>query len=65
MLNVLGCVSLAAMSHPGPGRGPVGLDVFLLDEDTDCIIVSERVFQHLDAKGYHDLFFEEFPVVHP
>lgn len=35
------------------------LDLFLVHEDTDCILVSERVFQHLKNKGYDDIFFEE------
>jgi hypothetical protein len=37
----------------------IDLDLFLVREDTDCIIVSERVFQHLKSKGYNDIFFEE------
>jgi len=36
-----------------------GLDLFLVHEDTNCIIVSERVFQYLTKKGYKDIFFEE------
>ncbi|MBB1059538.1 imm11 family protein [Marilutibacter spongiae] len=34
------------------------LDMFLVDEDTDCIIVSERVARHLQAKGHPDIRFE-------
>lgn len=34
-------------------------DLFLVDEDTDCILVSERVYKHLINKGYTDIFFEE------
>lgn len=30
----------------------------LLDEDTDCIIISEQVYNHLNAKGYDDIHFE-------
>lgn len=37
----------------------IDLDLFLVREDTDCILVSERVFQHLKSKGYDDIFFEE------
>jgi hypothetical protein len=35
------------------------MDLFLVHEDTNCILVSERVFQHLKSKGYDDVFFEE------
>lgn len=35
------------------------LDCFLLHEDTNCILVSERVVNHLKDKGYDDIFFEE------
>lgn len=35
------------------------LDLFLVHEDTNCILVSERVFQHLKSKGYDDIYFEE------
>lgn len=34
-------------------------DLFLVHEDTNCILVSERIFQHLSKKGYGDIFFEE------
>lgn len=40
-------------------RKLVDLDIFLVREDTDCILVSERVFQHIKSKGYTDIFFEE------
>jgi hypothetical protein len=35
------------------------LDLFLVHEDTDCILVSKRVYQHLKSKGYNDIFFLE------
>lgn len=35
------------------------LDIFLVAEDTDNIIVSERVYRHLSARGYDDVYFEE------
>jgi hypothetical protein len=35
------------------------LDLFLVHEDTNCILVSERVFQHIKSKGYDDIYFEE------
>jgi len=34
-------------------------DLFLVHEDTNCILVSERVYKHLINKGYTDIFFEE------
>ena len=34
-------------------------DLFLVHEDTNCILVSERVYEHLIGKGYIDIFFEE------
>lgn len=34
-------------------------DLFLVHEDTNCILVSERVYKHLIDKGYTDIFFEE------
>jgi hypothetical protein len=35
------------------------LDFFLVKEDTDCIIVSEKIYKRLKAKGYDDIHFEE------
>jgi hypothetical protein len=34
-------------------------DLFLVHEDTNFILVSERVYQYLNNKGYPDIFFEE------
>ncbi len=34
-------------------------DLFLAEEDTDCIIVSEKIYKHLSNKGYTDICFEE------
>lgn len=36
-----------------------GLDLFLEAKDTDCIVISERVYQYLISKGYDDIYFEE------
>jgi len=33
-------------------------DLFLVDEDTDCIVISERVYKYLNSKGYTDIYFE-------
>ena len=41
------------------------LDLFLVHEDVDCIIVSEKLYNHLEKLGYTDpyggkfIFFEE------
>lgn len=40
-----------------------GLDLFLEAEDTDCIIISERVYKHLMSKGYTDIYFEELETI--
>ncbi|HWV16576.1 MAG TPA: DUF1629 domain-containing protein [Cellvibrio sp.] len=36
-----------------------GQDLFLLREDTDCIVISERVYTHLQNRGYSHIVFEE------
>ncbi|QDF99450.1 hypothetical protein CJ010_24390 [Azoarcus sp. DD4] len=40
-----------------PARVP-DLDLFVADEDTDCMIVSERLQRHIAAAGYGDIRFE-------
>ena len=40
-----------------------GLDLFLEANDTDNIIISERVYQHLQSKGYTDIYFEELETI--
>ena len=39
------------------------LDLFLISEDTSCIVISERVYKHLSSKGYPDVWFEELEQV--
>lgn len=39
------------------------LDLFLVHEDTDCIVISEKVYLHLVNKGYTDIYFEELKQV--
>ena len=46
-----------------PSKIPSGLDLFLEANDTDNIIISERVYQHLQTKGYTDIYFEELETV--
>jgi hypothetical protein len=35
------------------------LNLFLVDEDTGSIVVSEQVYNYLTSKGYTDIYFEE------
>jgi hypothetical protein len=37
--------------------------LFLVDEDTDCIVVSENVYKTLNEKGYTDIYFEEVVLI--
>ncbi len=75
LLNIVGRVRCADMRRSrhrsiGPGMQvvdelvlaagvPAGLDLFVADEDTDVMVVSERVHQRIAAKGYDDVWFEE------
>ena len=38
-------------------------DLFHVAEDTDNIVVSERVYRHLKAKNYPDVYFEKLEQV--
>lgn len=40
-----------------PARIP-DLDLFVADEDTDCMIVSERLQRLIAGAGYDDIGFE-------
>ena len=42
---------------------PSGLDLFLEANDTDNIIISERVYNHLQGKGYTDIYFEKLQAI--
>lgn len=79
LLNILGRISCADMDRSdyaslGGGLNVIdklvidpsktqGLDLFLVHEDTDCIVISERVYAALAEKGYTDLYFEELEQV--
>lgn len=39
------------------------LDMFLLDEDTDCILMSEQLVEHFDNQVYAGVYFEPVDVV--
>lgn len=76
-LNVVGLVSCADMvksEHASIGDGMVminelvldkqrvpSLDLFLLAEDTDKMLVSQRVHDYFRNKGYPDVFLQELP----
>ncbi len=75
LLNIIGrvrCADMRRSKHRSLGPGmtvvdklvlangvPGDLDLFVADEDTDVMVVSERVYQRLRAKGYDDVWFEE------
>ncbi len=75
LLNIIGRVSCANMEQSdyrtlGDGMNIInnlvidsrkthGLDFFLVHEDTDCIVISERIYTYLNSKNYGDLYFQE------
>jgi len=75
LLNIVGsiaCADMAKSSHRSLGEGMTvmdrlvidasrvgNLDLLVAEEDTDCMIVSERVFRHLSTAAYGDILFEE------
>jgi len=75
LLNIVGCVPCADMgkstvSSLGEGMNVIvhlvvdasrlgAFDLCVAAEDTDCMIVSERVARHLQACAYDDILFEE------
>lgn len=74
LLNIIGRVSCADMTRSdyhslGEGMHIInklvidpaktqGMELFLVHEDTGCIVVSERIRDHLVARGYQDIYFE-------
>ncbi|MCF6324270.1 MAG: hypothetical protein L3J89_08110 [Gammaproteobacteria bacterium] len=79
LLNIIGRVSCANMSSSeyetlGDDMNIIdqlvldsskvhNLDLFLVHEDTDCIVISEKVYSHLVGKGYTDIYFEALKLV--
>ena len=75
LLNIIGRISCANMEKTECGTIGKGMnvmnklvinlekvysfDLFLADEDTDCIVISEKVYKCLTKKGYTDIYFEE------
>jgi hypothetical protein len=73
LMNIVGRVSCADMGRSryrslGPGMMIIddlvlkdgeswGLDLFIADEDTDMMIVSERVKNHISKLDYPDILF--------
>jgi len=79
LLNILGRISCAVMDASEyetlgddmniihklviDGKKAEGHDLFLVHEDTDCIVISERVYEHINSKGYTDIWFDELQLV--
>ncbi|MDD3327022.1 MAG: hypothetical protein PHW25_08055 [Zoogloea sp.] len=75
LLNIVGCVACADMEKSTVSSLGEGIDVItrlvvdasrlgafdlcVAAEDTDCMIVSERIARHLQACGYDDILLEE------
>lgn len=75
LMNIVGrvaCADMALSQHRSLGPGMtildepvlkpglfVGLNLFVADEDTDVMIISEQVHRHLVARGYKDIVFRE------
>jgi hypothetical protein len=75
LLNFIGRVSCADMNKSDYGtigedmhiinklvidsKKVHGLNLFLVHEDTGCIVVSEQVYNYLNNEGYTDIYFEE------
>ena len=75
LLNIIGRVSCADMDESeyenigedmnvinklviDPARAK-DLNLFLVHEDTDCIVINDKVYDCLASKGYTDIYFEE------
>ena len=79
LLNIIGRVSCADMTSSevmsiGDGMNIIDklvidkdrmfdYNMFLVHEDTDCIVINEQVYKYLNDKGYKDIYFEEIEVV--
>lgn len=79
LLNIVGRVSCADMDNSdyetlGEGMNVInkltldskkilGLDFFHVAEDTDCIVLSEKVYSSINSKGYTDIYFEELDII--
>jgi Immunity protein family (Imm11) len=75
LLNIVGrlrCADMRQSKHRSLGPGmrvvdklvlakglPSDLDLFVADEDTDVIVVSERIYRRVKEQGYDDVWFEE------
>lgn len=73
LMNIVGrvaCADMARSQHRslGPGMTVIddlvlkaggfgGLHLFVADEDTDVMVISEQVHRHLSARGYPDVVF--------
>lgn len=75
LMNIIGRVSCADMeasdyAEIGEGINVINklvidpskvrdLSLFLVNEDTDCIVVNEHIYTYLKEKKYPDIYFEE------
>jgi len=79
LLNIVGCVSGANLQasdtqHLGDGmfiidalalskEAVIDKKIFLIQEDTSCVVVNEEVFLAL-GKQFNDLYFEEVQLIY-
>jgi len=79
LLNILGQVSCADLDESDYAalgedmtvidklilkKSNIGdLNMFLISEDTDCIVINEKVHSYLTSKGYEDIYFEELKII--
>lgn len=40
-----------------------GMKLFLVDEDTDCIVIDEQLYNCLSNKDYQDIYFEKLEMI--
>lgn len=73
IIGKISCAVMSESEHDHLGEGmsiiddlvidsskvSVPQDLFLVAEDTDCIVISERVYLHLSSRGYKDVVFKE------
>ena len=79
LLNIVGAISCVDMDQSDYNTLSEGMNIidylildgsklhrfhlFLVAEDTDCIVVSEKVYDYLTSRGYDDIYFEELKTV--
>ena len=79
LLNIIGRITCADMNQSeysslGDGMNIInklvidrskthGQEFFLVHEDTDCIVISGRIYEELKEANYPDLYFEKLETV--